>query len=110
MSSETGLIQLFSQHFPIIYEYRQMFFFGVLATIGIAAAATFFGMILGLCNALIRVIRIEKGNIVTKGLLWLLQQCSRLYVTLFRGTPMLVQIFIWHNVWSPFWCTSKTAS
>jgi len=28
MSSETGLIQLFSQHFPIIYEYRQMFFFG----------------------------------------------------------------------------------
>ena len=101
MNSETGLIQLFSQHFPIIYEYRQMFFFGVLATIGIAAAATFFGMILGLCNALIRVIRIEKGNIVTKGLLWLLQQCSRLYVTLFRGTPMLVQIFIWHNVWSP---------
>ena len=39
MSSETGLIQLFSQHFPIIYEYRQMFFFGVLATIGIALYA-----------------------------------------------------------------------
>ena len=39
MNSETGLIQLFSQHFPIIYEYRQMFFFGVLATIGIALYA-----------------------------------------------------------------------
>ena len=101
MNSETGLIQLFSQHFPIIYEYRQMFFFGVLATIGIAAIATFFGVILGLCNALIRVIKIEKGNAVTRGILWLLQQCSRLYVTFFRGTPLFVQILVWYFVWSP---------
>ncbi|MBH5328645.1 amino acid ABC transporter permease [Eikenella sp. S3360] len=101
MNSETGLIQMFSQHFPIIYEYRQMFFYGVLATIGIAAASTFLGVVLGLINALIRVIKIEKGNMFTRSVLWLLQQCSRLYVTLFRGTPMLVQVFIWHFVWSP---------
>lgn len=101
MNSETGIIQLFSQYLPIIYEYRQMFFYGALATVGIAAASTFFGVILGLCNALIRVIKIEKGSIAAKGALWLLQQCSRLYVTVVRGTPMLVQVFIWHFVWSP---------
>lgn len=101
MNNESGIIELFSQHFPIIYEYRHMFFYGALATVGLAAVATFFGVILGLCNAIIRVIKIEKGNLAIRSVLWVLQQCSRLYVTLFRGTPLFVQIFIWHNIWSP---------
>ena len=109
MNSETGLIQLFSQHFPIIYEYRQMFFFGVLATIGIAAIATFFGVILGLCNALIRVIKIEKGNAVTRGILWLLQQCSRLVVTFSGVLRYLYRFSCGISFGRRYWYTHSTA-
>ena len=32
--------------------------------------------------------------------MFILRTLSGVYVTLFRGTPLFVQIFIWHFVWS----------
>lgn len=86
--------------FDIIYEYRHMFVDGALLTLKLTAVAVFFGSILGLMGALARIIRVEKGSAPVKLLAWLLRNLSALYVTLFRGTPLFVQIFIWHFVWS----------
>lgn len=86
--------------FDIIYEYRHMFVDGALLTLKLTAIAVFFGSILGLFGALARIIRIEKGGLPLKVLAWLLRTLSLIYVTLFRGTPLFVQIFIWHFVWS----------
>lgn len=86
--------------FDIIYEYRQMFADGALLTLQLTAASVFFGSILGLIGALARIVRIEKGGWPLKAVAWLLRNLSLLYVTLFRGTPLFVQIFIWHFVWS----------
>ncbi|SSY70652.1 amino acid ABC transporter permease [Alysiella crassa] len=86
--------------FDIIWEYRHMFRDGALMTLKITAIAIFFGTILGLLGALARIIRLEKGGIFAKAITWVLRNVSLLYVTLFRGTPLFVQIFIWHFVWS----------
>lgn len=86
--------------FDIIYEYREMFVYGALTTLGLTVAATLGGTVLGLFGALARIIRIEKGNPLLRGLAWLLRTVSLVYVTLFRGTPLFVQIFIWFNVWA----------
>lgn len=87
--------------FDIIYEYREMFLYGALTTLGITVVATLAGTLLGLMGALARVIRVEKGGLPVKIVVWVLRQISLIYVTLFRGTPLFVQIFIWYFVWFP---------
>ena len=89
-----------SFRFDIIYEYREMFLIGALTTLGLTFVATLGGTLLGLLGALARIVRFEKGGPLLKALAWLLRNVSLLYVTLFRGTPLFVQIFIWYYVWS----------
>lgn len=84
----------------IIYEYRWMFFYGALTTLGLTAVSIFAGTILGLLSALARLLRPEKGSVPIRALAWLLRQIALVYVTIFRGTPLFVQIFIWYFVWS----------
>ena len=86
--------------FDIIYEYREMFWTGAKYTLGLTAFAVAVGTVLGLIGALCRLANFEKGNIVLRALGWVLRTVSLLYVTLFRGTPLFVQIFIWHFIWS----------
>lgn len=86
--------------FDIIWEYRDMFFKGALLTLEITAVAVLGGTILGLMGALARIIKIEKGGAFVKIIMFILRTLSGVYVTLFRGTPLFVQIFIWHFVWS----------
>lgn len=87
--------------FDIILEYREMFLYGALMTLGLTVVATLFGTLLGLFGALARVVRLEKGGPPLKALIWIVRQLTLLYVTLFRGTPLFVQIFIWYFVWFP---------
>lgn len=89
-----------SFRFDIIYEYREMFLTGALATLGLTAVSTLAGTVLGLFGALARIVRFEKGGPVLRGIAWLLRNISLLYVTLFRGTPLFVQIFIWYFIWA----------
>ncbi len=58
---------------------------GLFVTLWLSAAASFFGMIIGLVTGLCRV-----SNNVT------LRQLSIFYIEIIRGTPLLVQIFIFY--------------
>ena len=69
------LIALFEQAAPVLLR-------ATLLTIGFAAAAMVLGLALGALIALIRVLRVPG-----------LQAVARVYVSLFRGTPLLVQVF-----------------
>lgn len=89
-----------SRQMQIIWEYRQMFLTGALMTLKLTTVAVLGGSVLGLFGALARIIRFEKGGVFSRGIAWLLRTLSLIYVTLFRGTPLFVQIFIWHFVWS----------
>ena len=86
--------------FDIIYEYREMFWTGIKFTLGLTAFSVAIGTVLGLVGALCRLASFEKGNGFLRVLGWFLRNVSWLYVTLFRGTPLFVQIFIWHFIWS----------
>ena len=88
--------------FDIIYEYRWMFFYGVLATLGIKVVATIGGSILGLLLALARLVNPEKAGAPIRALAWVLRKISFVYVALFRGTPLLAQVIIWAFVIFPF--------
>ena len=88
--------------FDIIYEYRWMFFYGARTTLGLTVVATAGGSVLGLLLALARLIHLEKAGAPMRALAWVLRKVSLLYVTLFRGTPLFVQIVIWSYVWFPF--------
>lgn len=87
--------------FDIIYEYREMFYYGALTTVGVTFISTLIGTFLGLFCSLVRIIRIEKGGLPIRALTWVLRQISLIYVNIFRGTPLFVQIFIWYFVWFP---------
>lgn len=62
--------------FDIIYEYRWMFFYGVLATLGITVVATIGGSILGLLLALARLVNPEKAGAPIRALAWVLRKIS----------------------------------
>ncbi|WP_289140194.1 amino acid ABC transporter permease [uncultured Brevibacillus sp.] len=80
----------------VIYDYRELFIRGVINTILLTAVATVCGTLLGLFICL--------GKMSSKRYLrWI---CS-IYVELFRGTPMLVQILLIHfavipSIWEVF--------
>ena len=88
-----------SRQMQIIWEYRQMFLTGALMTLKLTTVAVLGGSVLGLFGALARIIRFEKGGIFLRGIAWLLRTLSLIYVTLFRGTPLFVQIILWYFVW-----------
>ena len=89
-----------SFRFDIIYEYREMFLIGALTTLGLTVVSTLGGTILGLIGALARIVKPEKGGLPVKALAWVFRNLALLYVTLFRGTPLFVQIFIWYFIWA----------
>lgn len=94
--------------FDIIYEYRWMFFYGALMTLGLTVVATLAGTVLGLIGALARLARFEKGGAFLKFAAWLIRCVATVYVTLFRGTPLFIQVFIWYFVWLPVFVHPET--
>ncbi|WP_434779196.1 amino acid ABC transporter permease [Neisseria sp. Ec49-e6-T10] len=85
----------------IIWEYREMLFNGALMTLKLTVIAIFAGTFIGLFNAFARMAYAEKSNIVVRAALAVVRYISLIYVTLFRGTPLFVQVFIWYFVWMP---------
>lgn len=97
-------INAFLEQYPNwknVWDYREMFVKGAILTLQLTACAILGGTILGLFGALARLLRFEKGGVFLRSLAWVLRNLATLYVTVFRGTPLFVQIFIWHFVWSP---------
>ena len=65
-----------------LFHPNHVFFVALWTTVYIAVAAQVFGVVLGLLAALMRMSK-----------MWPLRLLSGLYVLMFRGTPLLVQIF-----------------
>ena len=68
--------------FEIIAQYYQYFLRGPQTTIVVALFTVFFGAILGCAIALMRLSHVKP-----------LQWFSKLYITIIRGTPMLLQLY-----------------
>ncbi|MGE4297167.1 MAG: amino acid ABC transporter permease [Desulfovibrionaceae bacterium] len=69
----------------VVYTYRELYVRGFYRTVGISLGAIALGLVFGVAGGLARV----WPNV------WL-QEAARLYVEAFRGTPLLVQIYIFY--------------
>ncbi|PLS16160.1 amino acid ABC transporter permease [Bacillus sp. M6-12] len=81
--------------FDIIVEYAPFLLKGTLLTIGLSLAGIAFGTILGLLIGLGKLMRNK-----------ILSFPFEVYITIFRGTPLLVQILLIHFAVVPFFTGS----
>jgi putative lysine transport system permease protein len=82
-----------------VVRYGRMFLEGAALTLGISLAGTIAGFILALFLATARLIEVnpqdQKSIVIIKRFL---NKLSSLYITVFRGTPMIVQAsFFWYG-------------
>ncbi|MFQ6012577.1 MAG: amino acid ABC transporter permease [Thermoplasmata archaeon] len=70
-----------------VFDHLPEFFFGLQLTLILTAGGFSIGILLGFLTAAARVSRFRILRAIAKG-----------YVDLFRGTPILVQIFLWFTV------------
>jgi putative lysine transport system permease protein len=81
-------------------NYYPAYFTGIRNTLILAVAATFIGCIIGLiCGILNTIPYTQQDNIVKRFFLKLIRVVVRVYVEVFRGTPMVLQaVFIYYGL------------
>jgi polar amino acid transport system permease protein len=92
------------------YLFNPFILQGVWLTLRLAVIAQFTGSLIGLLLALVKdprfvITAAPPFDRVIRGLLWPLRALADLYIWLFRGTPLLVQIIIIYNVFPFFHLT-----
>ena len=92
------LAELWSDIVKCWGESSSQYLTGALKTIELAVVATAIGCIIGLACGIIQTIPCGKNdNIVKRILLGIVKAVVRIYVEVFRGTPMIIQaIFIYY--------------
>lgn len=81
--------------FYLIAEYKVVFLKGAFWTLLIAVIGTIIGCIIGFISGIIQTIELEANcNYAKKGIVILIKAIVRIYVELFRGTPMIVQAMV----------------
>lgn len=81
-------------------KYGTMYLNGIGSTLLLALIATFFGCVIGLvCGVLNTIPYTPKDHIVKRFVLKLIRVVVRVYVEVFRGTPMVLQaVFIYYGL------------
>ncbi|MBR3006918.1 MAG: ABC transporter permease subunit, partial [Erysipelotrichaceae bacterium] len=92
----------FSKCIEILIKYHKSFLLGIRTTLIVALIGTLIGLLIGLLAGGIRAIRpdktLSKGKKALKVFIDLL---IKIYIEVFRGTPMMVQaVFIYYLVYT----------
>ena len=94
------LVKLFTDIGKLWEHYAGSYFTGLQNTLILAVAATLAGCIIGLvCGVLNTIPYTKQDNIVKRFFLGLIRVLVRIYVEVFRGTPMVLQaVFIFYGL------------
>lgn len=94
------LANLFEETKGLWLESSGRYLHGALSTIELAVAATAIGCIIGLFCGIIQTIPVSKDdNIFKKVIVGIVKAFVRIYVEVFRGTPMILQaVFIFYGL------------
>lgn len=86
----------------ILSKYKLSFLLGVRTTLIVAVSGTLIGLLIGLIVGGIRAIHLDKTAAAYKKVLKkILDVIFRVYIEIFRGTPMMVQaVFIYYLVYT----------
>lgn len=97
---KTGFYQTF-----ILDNNYQYFLNGIKITLIVAFVALFFGLIIGAVLALIRSAHDQQGSRKKNPVLGFFNLLARLYLTVIRGTPSMVQLLI---MWFVLWASARS--
>ena len=79
----------------IAREYSDLFIKGTIITLAVAVIGTIIGFMLGFVMGIVEDTKINKdGNILWNMILGLLKGICKIYIEIFRDTPMIVQAMI----------------
>lgn len=87
--------------FYILQKYGTSYLKGAGTTLVIALVSTFIGCIIGFLSGIIQTIPVDKRRdpLVKRVLLGIVNVILRIYIEVFRGTPMIVQaVFIYYGL------------
>ena len=103
------LIELVQDIAKLWDKYSQFYIDGIVNTLILATVATLFGCIIGLaCGVLNTIPYSPKDNIFKKIILKLIRGIVRVYVEVFRGTPMVLQaVFVYYGL--PYFTHNQVA-
>ncbi|MBQ5805078.1 MAG: amino acid ABC transporter permease [Erysipelotrichaceae bacterium] len=92
----------FAKCIEILSKYYLSFLLGIRTTLIVAISGTLFGLMIGLLVGGFRAIRLDKtASGAKKTVKKLLDIIGRIYIEVFRGTPMMVQaVFIYYLVYT----------
>ena len=88
--------------FEILAKYYPSFLLGIRTTLIVAITGTLLGLLIGLFVGGLRAIRLDKTVSTSKRIMKrILDIIARIYIEVFRGTPMMVQaVFIYYLVYT----------
>lgn len=79
----------------VLTQYQELFFQGIKTTLGISLVGTIVGFLIASVLGTLRTIKVNKtDNAFVKVIKKIVDYIIRIYVTIFRGTPMMVQAMI----------------
>lgn len=99
------MMQFFQTVSQILTRFLPSLRLGIRTTLLISISGTLFGLLLGLIVGGIRAIKLDyNASILQKTLKKLFDLLSSAYITIFRGTPMMVQaVFIYYALLNVFY-------
>lgn len=79
----------------VVTKYSSLFLNGIKMTLAVSLFGTIFGLVIAILLASFRTIKLKKKEpLVKKIIITIFQKIIDIYVTIFRGTPMMVQAMI----------------
>ena len=93
-------IQLFNDIVKLLGKYGDSYVSGILNTLILALVATALGCLIGfICGVLNTIPYTNHDHVLKKFSLKLIRALVRIYVEVFRGTPMVLQaVFIYYGL------------
>lgn len=94
------LVTLWQDILSLLDQYGDMYLRGIRNTLILAIVATILGCVIGLVCGILQTIPYEKTDPLPKRvILWIVRAIIRVYVEVFRGTPMILQaVFIFYGL------------
>lgn len=94
------LLQLWQDILSLLDQYGATYARGIMNTLILAIVATILGCVIGFICGILQTIPVDKDAAWPKrALLWLIRAIIRVYVEVFRGTPMILQaVFIFYGL------------
>ncbi|MGM0436220.1 MAG: amino acid ABC transporter permease [Bacillota bacterium] len=81
----------------LVIHYYPLYLQGIMYTLLLAIAGTLIGLFIAFILVIMKIQTLNRyGLLITRALKWVSKRFAEIYVTVFRGTPMMVQAMLFY--------------